>query len=515
LAHLKHLEARNPLTGQPIAVLVADSPVDQEHTEEQAVMREPEEQQAQMLSEEQVRELFRSGIAHGCVRYRMRDWLISRQRAWGTPIPILYCPEHGPQTLKDHQLPLRLPNEISYPTTASNIVASPLAQNHSWTHSAKCPICNGPTVRETDTMDTFVDSSWYFLRFLDPHNTEKPFNPRFLSPNKPVVDWYIGGIEHAILHLLYARFITKVFADIEGLGRECEPFRKLLAQGLVQGQTRRCSKTNRYLKPDEHITDSNSDSSVLVTWEKMSKSKFNGVQPQSLIEKYGSDSIRLAMLFKAPPAISLNWDEKDIIGHERFLTRLLLQLYSTSQPQKVIDDSKWSEEMVQVAKLFNETIDHIKRDMEEASSPAFNVHIAMLMKLSNRLIDNVNDMPFEFKWTCLSKFAALLSPYAPCTATELADICLRTAPHIQKSTVPLDPLQIPQEAIESFNSNTSIAIYLNGKEVGKLLVPLEDLKNTSKLEQTAKSKFPQLESALNSFLVQGKQKLMINFVNSK
>lgn len=459
-----------------------------------------------VLRDYQVDELYNSNLAQRTVRYRMRDWLISRQRAWGTPIPIVYCPSHGIQPLNTKNLPLKLPQSINYHSKTDNI-SSPLANDSEWLNSGQCPKCNQPAKRETDTMDTFVDSSWYFLRFLDPKNTLQPFNPIILTRPGPIVDWYIGGIEHAILHLLYARFITKVFGELTGAGRQVEPFRRLLTQGLVQGQTRRCSVTGKYLRPDETAP------SVSVTWEKMSKSKYNGVEPGSLVSEFGSDCVRLAVLFKAPPAVSLDWDSKDLVGLERFLTRLL-KLYAEDNDKVNTSANtdnqpcEWTEEMFHTASLLNSTLSHIQTDMCELN-PSFNVHIALLMKLSNKLAQV--KLPKKFKWKCLGKMAHILQPYAPFTAKELLLICSHQhKTFIDETVFNLDPIDIPQSAQEQFTSQIKISVYLDGKEVGHIQVKSND--ESDQVERIARNSIAVVKDVGKCFVVRGRKQL-INFVS--
>lgn len=521
-AQKQNIFAVNPLTGHKVPVFVGDYVL--EDVGEGAVMGVPshceaDKQYAQshhlttstgdtlILNQSQVNDLFKNSLAERKTRFRMRDWLISRQRAWGTPIPILYCHRHGTQPLNSQDLPLTLPETISY--RRGDAVASPLANDVEWLNSGKCPQCQGPAMRETDTMDTFVDSSWYFLRFLDPTNSAAPFNPAILTDRPgPIVDWYIGGIEHAILHLLYARFITKVFGELTGAGRTVEPFRRLLTQGLVQGRTRKCAATSRYLRPNESIPETE----TTVTWEKMSKSKFNGVEPGSFVSYFGSDCVRLAVLFKAPPAVPLDWDDKDLVGHERFLLRLL-KLYNNDNDTQNSDCYTWNEEMFSIAQSLNSTLQHIQTDMSELN-PSFNVHIALLMKLSNQLIQNEPVLPSAFKWKCLGKLAFLLEPYAPFTAKELQEIVQSNSnpSTSSKYAFNLEPIPIPQSVTQKFNNTASLAVYLDGKEIGKIALS-KDLKS-DEIEQIARNQFPAIENVKKCVVVRSKN-LLINFVSNK
>jgi leucyl-tRNA synthetase len=226
------------------------------------------------------------GIGEGTVQYRLKDWGISRQRYWGTPIPVVHCAKHGVVPVPYAELPVKLPQI----TTFTGRGDSPLAQVPEWVN-VTCPTCGGPARRETDTMDTFVDSSWYFLRFSDPKNEEQPFDPADAAYWMPV-DFYSGGVEHAILHLLYSRFFTRVLRDV-GLVTFDEPFKRLLTQGMV-----------------------------LKNGAVMSKSKGNVVDPDDMLEKYGADALRLYVMFVAPPEKEVEWSDAGLEGSFRFLMRV-------------------------------------------------------------------------------------------------------------------------------------------------------------------------------------------------
>lgn len=225
-------------------------------------------------------------LGKGTVNYKLRDWLISRQRYWGAPIPIIYCPQCGEQLVPEDQLPVTLPTDVTFTAGA----VSPLVTSREFVHCT-CPKCGGPATRETDTMDTFVCSSWYYLRYTDARNTAQAWNPEY-AKKWLGVDQYIGGIEHAILHLMYSRFCMKVFHDA-GLVAVKEPFERLLTQGMV-----------------------------LMDGSKMSKSKGNVVSPEDIIAKYGADTGRLFILFAAPPERDLEWSEQGVEGSYRFLHRV-------------------------------------------------------------------------------------------------------------------------------------------------------------------------------------------------
>ncbi|KAI0124207.1 leucyl-tRNA synthetase [Xylariales sp. AK1849] len=271
------------------------------------------------------------GLAERIVKFKLRDWLISRQRYWGTPIPIVHCESCGPQPVPDNQLPVTLPKVDHH--WADGKTGNPLESATEWVNTT-CPKCHGPGKRDTDTMDTFVDSSWYYMRFADPKNSDLPVSESVLRDELPV-DLYIGGVEHAILHLLYARFVYKaVIATLNVLAglpssNPFEPFKQLITQGMVHGKTYGDPATGRFLKPDEvDLTDLSTPKIIAtgqaptITFEKMSKSKHNGVDPTTFISKHGADATRAHMLFHAPVSDVVNWDEDKIAGITRWLKRL-------------------------------------------------------------------------------------------------------------------------------------------------------------------------------------------------
>lgn len=263
--------------------------------------------------------------------WKLRDWLISRQRYWGAPIPIVHCNSCGAVPVPDDQLPVELPQVDDH--WSEGKPGNPLEHATEWLNT-ECPKCSGPARRDTDTMDTFVDSSWYFARYADPHNEAQPFSQEAVKKYLPV-DLYIGGIEHAILHLLYARFIykflstTPLFPSHEESSATAEPFTRLITQGMVHGKTYSDPATGRFLTPHEldlsdpqHPRVRATGATAAMTYEKMSKSKHNGVDPTGFIAKYGADATRAHMLFQAPVSEVLNWDEAKISGVTRWLGRL-------------------------------------------------------------------------------------------------------------------------------------------------------------------------------------------------
>jgi leucyl-tRNA synthetase len=364
-------------------------------------------------------------------QYRLRDWLISRQRYWGCPIPVLHCPSCGVVPVPADQLPVELPRDVAF----SGKGASPLAQLEDWVN-VPCPRCQGPARRETDTMDTFMCSSWYYLRYSDPQSTTVPFGRTAVDQWLPV-DQYVGGIEHAILHLLYSRFFTKVLRD-RGLLGFGEPFERLLTQGMVQGITYRNPHSNRYVAPAD-VSDPNdprdpiSGELLEVSYDKMSKSKYNGVDPAKVIETYGADTARMFILFKAPPEKDLEWDDADVEGQFRFLQRLWRLVESSVQrgltlaplavpahaaaPPASAASPAPSEADRELRRAVHEAITAVQADLE--GNLQFNTAISELMKLSNAMAGLIEQASPAVAQEALRNLLLLLAPFAPHLAEEL------------------------------------------------------------------------------------------------
>jgi leucyl-tRNA synthetase len=324
------------------------------------------------------------GIGKRAVNYRIRDWLISRQRYWGTPIPVIYCDSCGIVPVPERDLPVILPRDVAITMTGG----SPLARVEGFVKTT-CPACRRPARRETDTMDTFVDSSWYFLRFTSPQETTRPMDPEQVRYWMPV-DQYIGGIEHAVLHLLYARFFTKVCRDL-GLTTVGEPFTNLLTQGMVCKESYRCPE-HGYRLPAEvdkqgRCTECQRPVEIGRT-EKMSKSKRNVVDPDDLLERYGADTIRLFSLFAAPPEKDLEWSDEGVQGSFRFLNRVWRLAEDRAALIPVAQGLSWdgpelAEEVRALRRMTHQTIARVTRDLEDAFH--FNTALAALMELQNGL----------------------------------------------------------------------------------------------------------------------------------
>ncbi len=386
-----------------------------------------------------IRFLEAEGAGKGTVHYRLRDWGISRQRYWGTPIPILYCKQCGTLPVPEHDLPVVLPEDV----TIKGKGGSPLAENPSFLN-ATCPKCHGTARRETDTMDTFVDSSWYFLRYISPHGTDAAVDSKAVSTWMPV-DRYIGGIEHAVLHLLYARFFTKVIRDL-GLTEIGEPFLNLLTQGMV-----------------------------IKGGAKMSKSKGNIVDPDLLIETYGADTARLFSLFAAPPEKDLEWSDEGVQGMFRFLTkvyRITDEFCRAPRPAapKTIDFSQASSRVKALKRITHRTIKKVTEELEAGFQ--FNTAIASLMELYNALSADhrIPPEPEEIDThaavttEALDHLILLLSPFAPHLSEELWRMMGRASSILEAPWPSHDPLWIEEEVVD-------VVIQINGKLRGRFSAP--------------------------------------------
>ncbi len=364
-------------------------------------------------------------VGRRTVQFRLRDWLISRQRYWGNPIPMIHCDCCGDVPVPYDQLPVMLPDNLDL------AAGDTLAECKEFVETT-CPKCGKPAKRITDTMDTFTCSSWYYLRYCDPHNTELPFSKESVDRWMPV-DNYIGGIEHAILHLLYSRFFTKVLRDL-GMIDIDEPFKNLMTQGMVK---------------DEH-------------GDTMSKSKGNVVPPSSVIEPYGADTMRLAILFVAPPEKDFDWDEKVVAGANRFIKRawrVVWELSRTADASAVLDHTTLDPKSLELNRVLNAMGIRCTSEFDKGQ---FNTAISAVMELVNAASAYINEVPTESRDAALcykvaNDVVAMLAPIIPHWAEELSHEALgKNTPVYHQPWPEFDPEQAKRNTVE-------IAVQLKGK----------------------------------------------------
>ncbi len=371
------------------------------------------------------------GLGTRTVNYRLRDWLVSRQRFWGCPIPVVYCERDGIVPVPEAELPVLAPDDVEFRPTGE----SPLATHQGFLHTT-CPRCDGPARRETDTMDTFVDSSWYFLRFTDPWTPGMPFDPEVARHWMPV-DQYIGGIEHAILHLLYARFFTKALGDV-GLAPAGlrEPFARLFTQGMIR-----------------------------MDGKKMSKSKGNLVAPSGYLETVGADALRLFHLFVGPPADDVDWtDQTDSVieGCARFLDRVWRLSVPADGPASTASDALAPEDLA-VRRAVHRLIDKVTRDYERWS---YNTAVAACMEFVNLLHPYArSDGRHEVVGEAVDTLLLLLAPMTPHLAAEAWE--RRHGDHVHARGWPVaDPALLIEETV-------TMVVQVNGKVRDRIEVPPE------------------------------------------
>jgi leucyl-tRNA synthetase len=376
------------------------------------------------------------GIGKATVTYRLKDWLISRQRYWGTPIPVVYCDKDGMQPVGDADLPIVLPEDAPFTGEGGN----PLEKVPAFV-DARCPKCGGKARRETDTMDTFVDSSWYFYRYLSPRKDDGPFDAAAVKYWFPI-DLYVGGIEHAILHLVYSRFWTKVMRDL-GLVTLDEPVTRLFPQGMVHKDG-----------------------------EVMSKSKGNTVAPDDVVARYGADTLRLYILFAGPPELAMDWSESGIEGPHRFLHRVWrlvdrhADMFATTQstplPESLPDAAS------ELRRKVHQTIQRVTRDIEERIQ--LNTAVAALMELVNdvyRLESGVASGPGrETLREALETLVLLLNPFTPHVCEELWARLGHKESLVRHEWPVFDAAAAREDAVE-------LAVQVNGKVRGRVVVPRE------------------------------------------
>jgi leucyl-tRNA synthetase len=385
--------------------------------------------------------LEQKGIGKHTINYRLRDWLISRQRYWGTPIPIIHCENCGEVPVLEDQLPVVLPYNVNFKPDGG----SPLASSEEFIN-VKCPKCNTNAKRDADTMDTFVDSSWYYLRYLNPNYEMGMFDPKLANAWTPV-DTYVGGAEHAVMHLLYARFIHKFLRDI-GLVKSDEPFQKLIHQGTI---------TN--------------------LGAKMSKSKGNVVDPNQFLHEYGSDVFRMYLMFMGPYDLGGDWSDKGIVGVDRFVQRTYSMfnvnkdLASRTNTSEKYNLDALREVEKGIYRKVNQTLDKINAELEHFR---FNTAVAALMELLNEM-KNLNECKPEIQLYSLERFSIMLAPLAPHLAEECWSL-LGNTNSIYEFPVwyEIDKSALAEETV-------NIAVQINGKLRTTIEVPMNsDKESTSK-----------------------------------
>jgi leucyl-tRNA synthetase len=464
----------------------------------------------------------KNGFGRAATIYRLRDWGISRQRFWGSPIPIVYCDKCGVVPEKFENLPVRLPETAPFTGTGE----SPLAKVPEF-YETTCPNCDGPAKRDTDTMDTFVDSSWYYFRYTDPTNEDLPFDPETAAYWAPI-DQYIGGDDHAVMHLIYARFWTKVIRDL-GLVKFDEPFKRLLTQGMVVGETFfdiEGGKRVYYMPADVTVTRdakgkitgarSADGKSLKYGIERMSKSKGNGVDPDEMVEIYGADAARLFVMFAAPIENELVWHEAGIEGTLRFLQRVWRLVYKWNAVLAVGSTQDSTQPPATAGgtdrKLRRKTHQTIKRVSDSFESLQFNTPVAALMELSNAVGDlgiepeNASEEEIAAVREALTSLALMLTPFSPHTAEELFSVLIGNEdgilangarfPEYQEDLAKADEIEIPVQVNGKLRSRVmaspeatneelekmafrdeKVLEYTNGKEIVKVVVVPKRLVN--------------------------------------
>ena len=391
----------------------------------------------------------KKGIGQRKVNYKLRDWLISRQRYWGTPIPMIYCDSCGWVPENEENLPVLLPTDVEF----TGVGESPIKTSKTF-QNCSCPRCGKKATREVDTMDTFLDSSWYFLRYCDPKNKEKAFSKE-KTDYWMDVDQYIGGVEHAILHLMYARFFQMALYDL-GLTSYEEPFKNLLTQGMV-----------------------NKDG------KKMSKSIGNIVSPEEIIEKYGADTARLFILFAAPPEKELDWSDKGVEGSYRFLTKVYRLVYELSAKYPEFNDK--IEISSKEDKALNLKLNYaIKKVREDVGGKfQFNTAISAIMELVNEMVkykeeDNIN---VSLLMKACKELVIILSPFAPHIAEEMWEhlggndlVCNQAWPKFDEKALSLDEIEIVVQLNGKVKTKMNVESGLDKEQFEKVLMDSDEVK---------------------------------------
>ncbi|MCW5686082.1 MAG: leucine--tRNA ligase [Pseudolabrys sp.] len=418
-------------------------------------------------------------VAARQVNFRLRDWGISRQRYWGCPIPIIHCETCGVVPVPDKDLPVTLPDDVDF-----NTPGNPLDRHPTWKHVA-CPQCGGKARRETDTMDTFVDSSWYFARFTDPWITDAPTDRKQVDRWLPV-DQYIGGIEHAILHLLYSRFFTRAMKKTDHTGLD-EPFAGLFTQGMVVHETYR-RKTGEWVMPSEIKILGNEDArrAVLIesgeeieigSIEKMSKSKKNTVDPDDIIAAYGADTARWFMLSDSPPDRDVNWTEKGVQGAWRFtqrLWRLVHEAAGIAKDAPAQRPAMFGEPALKLRKAAHGALAKVSEAIETLH---FNVAVAHLYEFANALSDAIGDVDSkpepDLAWAMREAAGILVLLFQP-MMPHLAEECWAALGHDSLAATQ------PWPAVEAdllIENTLTLPVQINGKKRADVTVPRDASKD--------------------------------------
>ena len=418
--------------------------------------------------------LQKKGLGQARTQFRLRDWGISRQRYWGCPIPIIHCDSCGDVPVPEDQLPVVLPEDV-----VPDGAGSPLARMPEF-YECSCPKCGAPAKRETDTMDTFVESSWYFARYASPHYDQGMVDPAAANHWLPV-DQYIGGIEHAILHLLYARFFHKLMRD-EGLVSSNEPFKNLLTQGMVVAETYYRTLENGgkdWFNPADVIVERDAKAKVIGAklasddlpveiggTEKMSKSKNNGVDPQAMIDAYGADTCRLFMMFASPPDMSLEWSDSGVEGANRFLRRVwrLAHAHVGHGPASQLDTTNLNDEQKAVRRAIHLAIKQASVDVGQHHK--FNTAIAQVMTLMNVLEKAATETEQDraLLQEGLETVALLLAPITPHICHELWQQLGKSGAIIDAQWPKVDESALVQDSL-------TLVVQVNGKLRGQIEVP--------------------------------------------
>lgn len=397
-------------------------------------------------------------LGKGTVQYRLRDWGVSRQRYWGCPIPIIHCQTCGPVPVPDKELPVTLPEDVTFDKPGN-----PLERHPTWKH-VKCPSCGADAVRETDTFDTFIESSWYFARFCSPHVTDRPFDKTEAMKWLPV-DQYIGGVEHAVLHLLYSRFYTRAMSECGYLDLK-EPFAGMFTQGMVCHETYR-APDGAWLEPGAvSIIDgkpmANGQPVTIGRSEKMSKSKKNTVDPQHIIETYGADAARLFMLSDSPPERDLEWTDAGIEGAWRYLNRLWRMAATASEIPTQEIPADIDAAAGAVLRQIHRTIAAVTDDLEKFR---FNSAVARVRELTNGVAEldrtvKGGDAVFRFG---VGVIAQIINPLTPHIAEEMWELLGNTTILAQGAWPTHDPALLEDNVV-------TLAVQVNGKLRGTITV---------------------------------------------